>query len=543
VVIAEHRGSHRLADASRARMTVLSQLILCPLVMLGALLALLIGEGRHPTVVYLGVVLAFVALVTAVTIPTERLARYVTVLLAILDLTMIGLLRVGAPVSGFGLLWVIPVIGMTWSFGLAGAIPTAVIAGAAYIATNLLDPLQPPNLSLVLFPLFLIGMTGIAHLMAQRADAQRDLLERQSHALQRTAERARRQQEVVTDALDAVDFGVVRLSPEGEIELINEAYSRLLRVHERTGGVTYAADGLTLVPDSDRPLARARRGENYGAVLMWLGLPGEDRRAIRCSARRIRDARGEEAGSIVVVEDVTAEQLALRAREDLIASVSHELRTPLTAILGYLDLALDDQELTPETRRRLEASERGAERLLSLVADILNTAAASRSGAVPTIDPVSVDLSTVVRVAVEEALPRAQERRMTIDTSAVEPAEAWADAHRIRQVLDNLIGNAIKYADEGGLIEVGCTRDGQQSWIVVRDDGPGIPAEEQPRLFDPYFRSDTVRQTAIHGNGLGLAITRDIVHAHGGEITVRSTLGEGAAFLVRLPATNPKGDD
>lgn len=536
-------ASPRLAEAGRARITLLSQLILAPLVIIGALLVLIIGEGRYPSVVLMGAVLGFIALTTAVAIPPERLSGPVAVGLVILDLVMIGFLRVGAPVSGFALLWVIPVIGSAWAFRLAIALPTALATGATYVAANLLDPLQKPTLTLIFFPLLLVGLTFFSHLMSRRTDAQRDLMEQQSLALRRTTERARQQQELVTGILDAVDFGVVRLSSEGKVEFSNEAYSRMWRVYERTGGVFYAADGHTLVPQADRPTARARRGENYESELMWLGGAGTDRRAIKVSARRIRDARGEEAGSIVVVEDVTAEQLALRAREDLIASVSHELRTPLTSMLGYLELVLDDDSLAPATRRRLEVAERGADRLLNLVADILTTAAASRSGSKPAIDPVPVDLSMVVRAVVEESLPRARERRMTIDTSGVEPAEAWADAHRIRQVVDNLVTNAIKYADEEGLIEVGCTSDGRQTWIVVRDNGPGISAEEQPQLFEPYFRSDAVRRSSIHGNGLGLAISRDIVRAHGGEITVRSAPGEGAAFLVRLPAVNPKGDD
>ncbi len=531
----------RLAEVGRARITLLVQLILTPIVIFGALLVLLIGQDRYPSMVLLGAALGFVTLTISVALPVERLVGLVTIGLVALDIAMVGFLRVGAPVSGFALMWMVPVIGMTWSYGTAGAIPTAVVAGLAYIATSLLDPLQQPTLSLLFFPLFLAGLTFFSYLMARRTDAQRDLLEKQSLALRQSTEQARRQQELVTDVLDAVDFGVVRFGPAGELEFSNEAYSRLLRLYARTG-VVHAADGLTPLPEAERPVARAQRGETYDSELMWLGLAGSDRRALKASARRIRDARGEDAGSIVVVQDVTAERLALRAREDLIASVSHELRTPLTSILGYLELALDDESLTPGTRRRLEVAERGAERLLSLVADILTTAAATRGGATPAIDPVPVDLSTVVRAAVEDALPRASQRRMTIDTAGVEPAEAWADAQRIRQVVDNLIGNAIKYAEEGGLIEVGCTSDGQQSWIVVRDDGPGISAEEQPQLFEPYFRSDAVRGSAIHGNGLGLAITRDIVRAHGGEITVRSSLGEGAAFLVRLPAVNPKAE-
>ncbi|MGC3954978.1 MAG: HAMP domain-containing sensor histidine kinase [Propionicimonas sp.] len=543
MVFAGSERRPRLADAARIRITVLSQLILGSLVLLGSVLVLLIGEYRYPVAVVLGSVLGFVVLATAVMLPSYRLPRSLIVLLILVDLVMVGLLRIGAPVSGFALLWVIPAIWTAWSFGLAAAVPTALLASGAYLAANLLDPLQRPNLSLLLFPLFLAGMTAIAYLMARRSDAQRELLERQSFVLQGIAERARYQQELVTDVLAAVDFGVVRIDPDGEVVFANEAFGRMQRLHERSGGVTHAADGSTPVPADGLPVERAQRGEVFDSELVWLGDADAERRAIRSSARRIRNVRGEPEGTIVVIEDVTAEQLALRAREDLIASVSHELRTPLTSILGYLELVLEDDSLTPTIARQLAAAERGAERLLSLVTDILTTAEASRGGVVPTLDRGLVELAEILRAAIADAEPRATARRMTVDSTGIESAPAWVDAQRIRQVVDNLIANAIKYADEGGRVEIGCTTDGQQSLIVVRDDGPGISADEQPRLFEPYFRSAVARRSAVHGNGLGLAISRDIVRAHGGDITVRSVLGEGAAFLVRLPATIPKGDD
>ena len=129
---------------------------------------------------------------------------------------------------------------------------------------------------------------------------------------------------------------------------------------------------------------------------------------------------------------------------------------------------------------------------------------------------------------------------MTIDSTAVEPCPTHADPHRLRQVVDNLIGNAVKYGREGGRLEVGCTTDDQHVWIVVRDDGPGITSHDQTRLFERFFRSMSVRNTSTHGSGLGLAISRDIVRAHGGDITVTSTVGAGATFVVRLPITSPE---
>lgn len=532
----------RVDSTARARIVILIQLLLGTLVLLSSLLVLLTGEHKHPAALAAGAAAAFAATAAAVIVPWERLPNEASAILTAVDIVAIALLREGAPQSGLALLWAFPAIWAAWSFGIVGGLLAVVVIGAIYAAFILLDPAQQPTLTLVLFPLFLAGLAAIAYGMSRRAAAQRDLLERQSIALQLTAERARRQEQLVTDVLDAVDFGVVRLAPDGTVDLTNEAHTRLQRVRDRAADTTYAADGITPVPEHNRPIARAQRGETFEGELLWHGAPGDDRRAFSTTARRVHDARREDAGAIIVTEDVTAEQFALRAREDLMASVSHELRTPLTSILGYLELALEDESLTPATRRGLGVAQRGAERLLELIADILAAAAASRHGIALTVDPERIDLSEIVRTAIEAAQPRAVERSMTLDGTGVEPAEAWADAHRIRQVVDNLISNAVKYADEGGLIEVGCTGNGHHAWVVVRDHGPGISAEEVPRLFERYFRSDTVRNTATHGSGLGLAISRDIVRAHGGEITVRSRPGEGATFLVRLPARDPRGD-
>lgn len=316
----------------------------------------------------------------------------------------------------------------------------------------------------------------------------------------------------------------------------NEAHGRLQRARADASRA-YASDGITPIADDDLPLARARRGEVFENALVWHGDPGDERRrALRSTARRLVDKDLSDAGMIIVTLDVTAEELALRAREDLVASVSHELRTPLTSITGYVELALDDPSLSPVTRRSLDVVERNAGRLLDLVEDLLTASAASHRGVELSLRTVPTDLSVVVEASVEAALPRAVERRVTIDTSAVESVRAIADPHRIRQVVDNLLSNAIKYNHVGGRIEVGLTGDAAHVWLAVSDNGPGIPESELPQLFERFFRSGLVRNSTTHGSGLGLAISREIVRAHGGEITVRTAFNEGAMFIVRLPA-------
>ncbi|WP_239276794.1 cell wall metabolism sensor histidine kinase WalK [Microbacterium sp. ACRRU] len=237
----------------------------------------------------------------------------------------------------------------------------------------------------------------------------------------------------------------------------------------------------------------------------------------------------------MVSRDVTAEETALRAREDLVASVSHELRTPLTSIIGYLELALDDDRLEPSTREQLEIAERNAIRLRELVADILAVSAASRHGVGFALQPAPADLEAIVRAAVTSVAPRAAAQGIEIDASAVRSCPTVVDAHRLRQVVDNLLSNAVKYNRRGGRVTVTVDREEDTVVLRVADDGPGISPSEQGRIFERFFRADAVRNSTVHGSGLGLAISRDIARAHGGDITVATQPGRGSVFTVRLP--------
>jgi signal transduction histidine kinase len=232
---------------------------------------------------------------------------------------------------------------------------------------------------------------------------------------------------------------------------------------------------------------------------------------------------------------VTAEELALRAREDLVASVSHELRTPLTSILGYLELALDDDDLAASTREQLEIAERNAARLRELVADILAMSAASRHGVGFALHPAPTDVAEIVESAVTAVAPRAMAHGIRIDASGVRSCRAVVDAHRLRQVVDNLLSNAVKYNRRGGGVVVSVEREAEAVLITVADNGPGISPSEQARIFERFFRADAVRNSSVHGSGLGLAISRDIARAHGGDILLATAPGAGSVFTVRLP--------
>jgi signal transduction histidine kinase len=224
-----------------------------------------------------------------------------------------------------------------------------------------------------------------------------------------------------------------------------------------------------------------------------------------------------------------------RLKDEFLSLVSHELRTPLTSIRGYLDLVLDGEagEINPEQRRFLEAVERNSGRLLRLVGDLLFVAQADAGRL--SLERASVDLSELAAHCVEEAAPAATEKSVSLVLLAQPVPSLVGDRGRLAQVLDNLVSNALKFTPEGGTVQVRTQADGDHVMLEVEDTGIGIPAADQPRLFERFFRSAVAEDQAIPGTGLGLAIVKAIVEAHSGQISISSREGVGTTFRVVLP--------
>jgi len=539
--------SDRGADRTRERAAVLNQLLLATVVFILAVIVALGPFGGEIALFFFGVVLVLVLTGATFLIPWNRLAPGWVAMIPALDMVAIILIQLSSPRSPLGLLWIFPVTWLSAGFGVLG-LCGAVAGIAAMLAILLPVGGQELSYATLLLPLVLLAVAVTNFLTARRADAQRTLLAKQAQLLRRVLERTRRQEQELTEVLDAVDFGVIRIGPNGEVAVTNEAHGRLQLAlgagdrsdlsdpddPDRQDVPAYLDDGETLLPPGELPIERALRGEAFDGQVVWFGDPSGPRRALNITARRLTDTSGADAGAVVISRDVTAELTALRARDDLVASVSHELRTPLTSILGYLDLALDDEELPERVRGGLEIAERNAERLLGIVGDILAASSSSSSSAELTVSPREVSADEIARAAAEAMLPRAQSRAITIDVVGLEPAKVWADPLRLRQVVDNLLANAITYNRDGGSVFLGTTTDGTSTWVLVRDTGVGISEADRARLFHRYYRASAPRGT---GTGLGLAICRDIVRAHGGEIGLHSSPGVGSTFVVKLPAT------
>jgi signal transduction histidine kinase len=213
--------------------------------------------------------------------------------------------------------------------------------------------------------------------------------------------------------------------------------------------------------------------------------------------------------------------------------ISHELRTPLTSIIGYLELTLDDGNLTGEQRGYLDVVDHNADRLLRLVDDLLLVAQLEAGQLV--VRRGELDLASVARQAVAEAQPSAAASDITLTVDADVAVPLQADKGRMFRTLENLLSNAIKFTPAGGDVRVSVSHADGIVRLEVADTGIGIAADDQERLFDRFFRTSDVAEQHFPGTGLGLYIAQAIVDAHGGSITVRSEPGKGASFSVALP--------
>ncbi|MGD9354584.1 MAG: ATP-binding protein [Desulfobacterales bacterium] len=250
-----------------------------------------------------------------------------------------------------------------------------------------------------------------------------------------------------------------------------------------------------------------------------------EERTLNIHSSPLYDAGSVQIGALLVMNDVTQLRHLENVRRDFVANVSHEIKTPLTAIKGFVEtLQLGTVEDEAEQKRFLGIVLKHVNRLGAILEDLL---ALSR---------LSIGrIKEVIQTAIQVCQPKAAARGITISTDAAEDLTANLDATLLEQAFVNLIDNAVKYSDDGSQVRITAAQKKREVTVEFADQGSGIPNKHLPRLFERFYRVDKARSRKLGGTGLGLAIVKHIVQAHGGHITVESSLGQGSTFTVHLP--------
>lgn len=231
-------------------------------------------------------------------------------------------------------------------------------------------------------------------------------------------------------------------------------------------------------------------------------------------------------------------EAAFSAQQRFIADASHELRNPLAIIRTNIDVALSDPDAEPEElRQAIMVIRRASERMARLVDDLL--ALARRE--MPAFEREPVDLGQAIGEASEEFVIPARARGIVLDRAIAPGVVVIGDRDALKRAVANLLDNAVRLAPEGSRIRLAVGSERGHAWVAVSDEGPGIAPEDQPHVFDRFWRADKARSRADGGTGLGLAIVRQIVQTHGGEVQLQSRLGVGSTFTIWLPVADLTG--
>jgi PAS domain S-box-containing protein len=400
------------------------------------------------------------------------------------------------------------------------------------------------------------ALLTLTETLEQRVAERSEAAEQRARELTESESALRTQTAILRSVLDSMGDGVVVADERGELALFNPAAEELLCFNDSKVDADLWSrhydlvlpDGETPMPVWDQPLARAMRGESVdeAEVIVCRKSTGEGN-WLSATARPLKDDDGRVRGAVAVFHDLTyrkrveselneakeAAEAANLAKSEFLANMSHEIRTPMTAIIGYSDILLQHDSDVLDRRKCLEIIGRNGRHLLGLINDVLDISKIEAGQM--TVERLRCDLPQLLAEVLSMMRPRALEKGLECRFVFEGPIPRFVltDALRTRQILVNLLGNAIKFTYAGSIaLKVSCEGNSEAMKLkfVIEDTGVGMSEEHISRLFKPFSQADESTTRKFGGTGLGLSISRRLAILLGGDVTVTSQLGVGSAF-------------
>ncbi len=369
------------------------------------------------------------------------------------------------------------------------------------------------------------------------------------HLEQMVTERtAELQKQYVLDRriLESIDYGILTVDPQGMVSAANPASLRLLQQKHTDVAGKKASDVLVLCekgvqcpPDSHPLLQVLRDGDSYrshpGA---HMGVMRKDQTILPVTLTINPLVEGASLGAIVVFQDMTLERQLDYMKSEFISLASHQLRTPLSSIRWYMELLAGEgtKDFTPSEQAYIEQIEHASRRMANLLEALLHVARLEGGAIKPEYH--QIEMAHFLQRVAEEWQMTVKEKQLRLHTSLLAtPQTVCTDPVLLQVILQNLLSNALKYSSAGGVIDLSMELDetNRRVMVSVADHGVGIPVDEQPRLFEKFFRARNVRHMDTDGTGLGLYICKSIAESVAAQITFQSAEGKGSTFTITLP--------
>ncbi|MCE5241276.1 GAF domain-containing protein [bacterium] len=343
------------------------------------------------------------------------------------------------------------------------------------------------------------------------------------------------------DTFESIHSGVIVVSPRGVVRLINPAACSMLSLHNGT----YAGQNIKDVVTEKAVLELFQetfRGNKE--LTREIGLDG-GRHIYQAETSMMGDENGDTHSVVAIFNDITEIRQVERMKTAFVSTVSHELRTPLTSIKGFIATLIDDTDGIYDDETRMEfynIIDTECDRLTRLITDLLNI---SRIESGRGIDIILSEVSlNELATQVTRSQQTYTDRHKVFTTIPEDFPHITADSDKVTQILDNLVGNAVKYSPDGGNVVVAAEDEGTTVRIDISDEGLGVPEHHRDKIFQRFHMvDDDVDHKAVKGTGIGLYLVKHLAQAHGGDVWLaRSDVGKGSTFSVRLPK-QPKVDE
>ncbi|RLK48005.1 sensor histidine kinase [Microbacterium telephonicum] len=467
-------------------------------------------------------------------LPWHRMPASAVLVLPLADAVAVGLMSQSGE-SRASLLWVFPIAWVATYYGFPALLALlGVIAGM--LAVDVLQAgISAAQSQRALIILLCFGFMGVTvQLGARRARAYRELLGRQLDQVDRMRQRSERQNRRIELLADTLDTGIALIDRDGVLLDANAAFLRMYGAtaipdFSASGAIEYSDYRGTVVAPGETIVDHAIAGVRLEDRRAWLHGRDGQWRAIEVSTRSVAGEGDEYSGTLMVIRDVTVAADSERERQTVATIVSHELRNPLTAITGHVELLLERDDLPDDVLRQLAVVDNAGQRMERLITSTLDRyrpEAPHRE---------AVLLRTITESSLTAFAASAGNAQVELTSDLTDDCPVVADAFALRQAVDNLVGNAVKYTARGGAVRVSLHALEDSARLTVSDSGIGMGADDVARIFDRGFRSAAARASGIPGTGLGMAQVREVVDEHGGSLHITSELGRGTTVELDLP--------